>query len=94
MNKRQMISELSDKLNVSYKDASNILNSFVNIITDTLTSGQIVNISWFWKFELSKRKWRAGFNPRTRETIKIAKYTTPVFRAGLPFKNAIKAKFN
>ncbi|WP_368259953.1 HU family DNA-binding protein, partial [Clostridium paraputrificum] len=43
----------------------------------------------FGTFETRERAAREGRNPRTKEVIKIAASTVPVFKAGKEFKEKV-----
>ena len=94
MNKRQFIAKISWVLWTTYDNASLIIDTIFGSIEDSLLSGQEVNLSWFGKFMLSTRKAKTGINPQTKQLMEIPWYTSPVFKAGKPLKQAVKAKFN
>lgn len=94
MNKKQLVNEVSNAFGTTYKDADKILTTFISIIERSLLSWQEINIHWFGKFYLSKRKERESLNPRTWERIKVASFTTPAFKAWKVLKDIIKDKFD
>jgi DNA-binding protein HU-beta len=91
MNKQELIDALAAKLSVGKQEAENILHGFVEVITDTLKSGQEVNISGFGSFEVVSRSARMGVNPQNPEQkIQIAATKVPKFRAGKNLKEAVR----
>lgn len=95
MNKSDLIEQLAAKLSVTYTDAERMLNTFINLIYETLRSGGKVNISGFGQFSVSHRHPRMGVNPRNpSQKIQIPELNTPKFRAGEAFKDAVKLRNN
>ena len=90
MTKSELISALSDKAEVSKKDADTTLNAFVDIVTDTLKKGGEVALTGFGTFLVKKRAARMGRNPQTGESIKIKAATVPKFKAGKNLKESVK----
>ena len=92
MNKQELIDALATKLTGGRKaEAENILEGFVDVITDALKKGQEVNISGFGSFTVSARSARMGVNPQNPEQkIQIAATKVPKFRAGKNLKDAVR----
>lgn len=89
MNKQELISKIADSSKVTKADASNMLDSFVKVITQQLKKGQEVRLTGFGTFATSKRKATTGRNPRTGASIKIAAKTQPKFKAGKSLRDAV-----
>ena len=95
MNKSDLIEQLAAKLSVTYTDAERMLNTFINLVYETLRGGDKVNISGFGQFSVSHRNPRMGVNPRNpSQKIQIPELNTPKFRAGEAFKDAVKLRNN
>ncbi len=95
MNKSDLIEQLAAKLSVTYSEAERMLNTFINIVYETLRAGGKVNISGFGQFSVSHREPRMGVNPRSpSQKIQIPELNTPKFRAGEAFKAAVKLRKN
>jgi nucleoid DNA-binding protein len=93
MNKSDLIEQLAAKLSVTYTDAERMLNTFINLVYETLRGGGKVNISGFGQFSVSHRNPRIGVNPRNpSQKIQIPELNTPKFRAGEAFKDAVKLR--
>jgi nucleoid DNA-binding protein len=93
MNKSDLIEQLAAKLSVTYTDAERMLNTFINLVYETLKNGDKVNISGFGQFSVSHRAPRIGVNPRNpTQKIQIPELNTPKFRAGEAFKDAVKLR--
>jgi DNA-binding protein HU-beta len=93
MNKAELISYLSEKCLISKKQAEDVVESFVAVVTDTLQKGGEVNVAGFGAFMAKTRKGRTGVNPQNpTEKIQIPSVTVPKFKAGKGLKDALKGK--
>jgi DNA-binding protein HU-beta len=73
MNKSDLVDAIADSAGLSKADAGRAVDSFVSTITGALQSGQAVSLVGFGTFSVRDRAARTGRNPRTGETIQIAK---------------------
>lgn len=89
MKKTDFIDALSEKANLSKADATRAVDSVVDIISDTLKSGDQVVLTGFGTFLVRKREARSGRNPRTGEVIQIEASNVPAFKAGKALKDAV-----
>lgn len=89
MNKAQLITQVAEDAGLSKKDVEKVVNSFVNVVTETLQKGDKVQMVGFGTFEVRERAARKGFNPSTKEEIQIPASKAPVFKAGKGLKDAM-----
>ncbi|HLM17655.1 MAG TPA: HU family DNA-binding protein [Acidimicrobiia bacterium] len=71
MNRRELVAELAERLEIDKRAADAGLQAFVDLVTDTVASGEVVAISGFAKFARVERAARMGRNPQTGEAIRI-----------------------
>ncbi|MBI2356181.1 MAG: HU family DNA-binding protein [Candidatus Doudnabacteria bacterium] len=91
MNKQDLVDTLANKIGVAKSDAEKMLEGLVEVITQTLKSGQEVSISGFGSFVVKERSARMGVNPQNPEQkIQIAATRVPKFRAGKNLKDAVR----
>jgi len=90
MTKTELVEKMAKDSGISKAIAGKAMNSMIDGIVKSLKKGKKVTLVGFVTFSVSKRKARAGRNPRTGEPIKIAAQKTPKFTAGRAFKDAIK----
>ncbi len=90
MNKKELIDVVASKTGLSKKDTDNVVNTILDVISDTLVGRGVVAFTGFGTFSTSDRAARAGVNPLTKEKIQIAATTVPKFKAGKTLKEAIK----
>lgn len=72
MNKAELIKKIAEKAEVSQAEATKALDAFLSAVTETLQSGDDVNLSKFGKFSVKERKARTGRNPKTGESVEIS----------------------
>jgi DNA-binding protein HU-beta len=89
VNKNDLVAEVAAKCEMSKTDAAAALDAALDVIANTLKSGDEVRLVGFGTFYVTKREASEGRNPRTGETIKIAASTLPKFKAGKALKDAV-----
>ncbi|WP_396212953.1 HU family DNA-binding protein, partial [Exiguobacterium sp.] len=72
------------------KDVTKVVESTFESITETLQSGEKVQLIGFGNFEVRERAARKGRNPRTKEDIEIPASKVPAFKPGKALKDAVK----
>jgi len=88
--KAEFVDRLAAKSGLTKKDAANVVDAFVDVITDALKEGEDVQFTGFGKFYVQQREAREGINPQTKAKIKIPACSVPKFSAGMALKNACK----
>lgn len=91
MNKAELITLLADKVGVTKKQAEDLVETFVALVTETLQNNGEVTIAGFGTFSAKTRKGRMGVNPQhPTQKIQIPSVTVPKFKAGKSLKDALK----
>lgn len=90
VNKTQLIERIANETGSSKSDAQKFFEQFVNTVTDSLKSGEDVQITGFGKFYVQKRDAREGINPQTKQKMTIPASKVPKFTAGNALKDSIK----
>ncbi|WP_368651964.1 HU family DNA-binding protein [Ornithinibacillus sp. 4-3] len=90
MNKTDLVNAVAEASELSKKDAGKAVDAVFQAITDSLASGEKVQIIGFGNFEVRDRAARKGRNPQTGEEIEIPASKVPAFRAGKALKDAVK----
>jgi len=88
MNKSQLVDALADRLG-DRKAAATAVDAMLQIVVDTVRSGDSVSLAGFGVFESRARAARTGRNPRTGESVAVPATTVPAFRPGTGFRNAV-----
>lgn len=90
MNKTELIKAVSEKAELTQKDAAKVLDAVLETITETLANNDKVQIIGFGTFEVRERAARKGRNPQTGEEIEIPATKAPAFKPGKELKEAVK----
>ena len=88
MNKSQLVDALADRLG-DRRTAATALDALLQIVVDTVRSGDAVSLAGFGVFESRARAARTGRNPRTGEPVDVPATTVPAFRPGTGFRSAV-----
>jgi DNA-binding protein HU-beta len=75
MNRRDLIAALAERIDTDKRNAEAALQSFIDVITDTVSKGEAVAISGFAKFarrDVPAKPRRKGRNPATGEEMMLA----------------------
>lgn len=89
MTKSELIASVSEKTNMTKKDAEKAITAVIDSITEALSKGDKVQLVGFGTFEVRDRAARTGINPQTQQKIKIAATKMPAFKAGTTLKEAV-----
>ncbi len=89
MTLRQLSAELAEAHDLPRKQANEIMEDMVDIITKQLKKGNRIRISGLGILQVRKRKARMGRNPATGETIRIKASKKVAFRAAKDLKEAV-----
>lgn len=90
MTKKELVSSIAAKTDLTQKDVGMVLDAFVAEITATLKRKDKLQLIGLGTFETKERKARTGRNVKTGETIEIPAKNVPVFKAGKALKDAVK----
>lgn len=90
MNKTELVQAVSERTELTKKDAGEVVETVFEVITDALASGEKVQLVGFGNFEIRERRARKGRNPQTGEVIDIAASKIPAFRAGKTLREGIR----
>jgi DNA-binding protein HU-beta len=89
MNKADLVQALTERLDTDRRVAAAALDGVLDVIMETVASGDSVTILGFGTFERRERAARSGRNPRTGAVIEIPAASVPGFRAGANFRNVV-----
>lgn len=88
MNKSELVSAISDRSRFEKNKIETFLNIFMDVVTESVSNGEKVQLVGFGTFEKRHREARTGRNPKTGEELKIDAVDVPVFKPGKAFKDA------
>lgn len=90
MNKEEMVNALAEYTGFTKKDSEMALDAVFQIISDTLASGDKVQVVGFGTFEVKQRAPRVGRNPRANKPVPIPAKRVPYFAPGKVLKSRIE----
>jgi integration host factor subunit beta len=89
MNRSDLISQLKNDAEISKKDAEKVINTFFGAISETLASGDRVEIRGFGSFTVKKYKPYVGRNPKSGQKITVTSKKLPFFKVGKELKGMV-----
>jgi DNA-binding protein HU-beta len=89
MKKKELIERIAQEAGVPRSEAQKHFEAFEQVVTETLKTGEEVQITGFGKFSVKERKAREGRNPQTGQKMEIAASRVPAFSAGNTLKEAV-----
>jgi len=90
LNKADLINEIAKKADLTKTQATDVLNAFTEVVTESLAKGEKVTLMGFGSWEVRERAARTGRNPQTGKTIKIKAKKVPKFNPGKELKTAVE----
>ena len=90
MTKAELIDQVAASSKISKAEATRLISSVFDGITEALAKGDTVTLVGFGTFSVSKRAARKGRNPQTGAEINIAASNVPRFKAGKALKDSVK----
>lgn len=76
---------------LSRQESAALVESVLDMISDTLVAGQTVKLSSFGSFQLREKNGRVGRNPKTGEEVPIEPRRVLVFKPSQVLKDRIDA---
>lgn len=92
MTKKDLIENVRSNSNLQRKEAEEIVDSFLDIMKDTLASGEEVKISGFGKFIVNQKHNRIGRNPQTGESLTITARKILTFKPSILLKQELNGE--
>jgi integration host factor subunit beta len=89
MNKSELIEAIAQETNLSLKDASSIVATILDTMTETLATGENIEIRGFGSFVIKEYESYQGRNPKTGEVINVPPKRLPFFKVGKELKGRV-----
>ena len=90
LTKAHLADLLFDQIGLNKRESKDMIDSFFDLISDSLVEGQDVKISGFGNFQIRTKAPRPGRNPRTGELILIEARRVVTFHASHKLKDQIQ----
>ena len=90
MNKSDLVNNISNKSDsFSEDDIEKLVNSILNLITQSLANKDRVEVRNFGTFSIRSREERLSRNPKTRTSVLVEAKSHPYFRASKDLKQSL-----
>lgn len=89
MNKKELIEIVSQKKDLTKKDAESLVDTVFDTMIESILDGDKVLISGFGTFKVNHRKERKGVSPKTKEIMTIPASKTVSFKPSNRLKDAM-----
>lgn len=93
MNKKEIVTSLSEKTGLTKKDCEAVLGALTETVVEGLCAGDVVSLPGLGKFSVAERAARVGRNPQTGEEIAIDATCTAKFKVSGVLKETVKANY-
>ena len=90
MTKSELVEIIAAKqTQLSVKDVELAVKTIIDLMSDTLSSGQRIEIRGFGSFSLHYRAPRVGRNPKTGESVTLDAKHVPHFKPGKELRDCV-----
>jgi len=90
MTKKEIVIKIADDTDIKQIDVKKVVQKTLDIIIESLTRGETVELRNFGIFKVKSRKPRLGRNPKTGENVEIPGKKVVTFKAGMVMKEKVK----
>lgn len=91
LTKADIADRLFEEVGLNKREAKEFVDSFFEVIRDSLEGGENVKLSGFGNFQLREKNQRPGRNPKTGEEIPISARRVVTFRPGQKLRARVEA---
>ena len=89
MTKRELVTQLANKLGMTQRDVASVLETCLDEVRRRLADGRRLELRDFGVFETKTRASRVGRNPRTGERVPVPERNVVTFKPGKRMKEAV-----
>lgn len=89
LNKKELVQQVSEKAELTKKQATVAIDSLLESIVDELAKGEKVSLAGLGTFSVRHNAERPGRNPSTGEEITISARNAPKFSPAQALKSAV-----
>jgi integration host factor subunit alpha len=89
MTKADIVEKIHSQIGFSKKESSDLLESLLSIMKNTLEDGEKIKITCFGNFEIKQKKDRIGRNPATGEAMTIEARSVLTFKPSQILRQAV-----
>ena len=89
LNKPEFVDLLSERCDITKKDAAEIYDDVFGVLTDAIIRGEEVAIPSLGRVKIVDRAAHVGHNPKTKEKIEVPAKKAPKFQFSKNIKEAV-----
>jgi integration host factor subunit beta len=89
MNTHDLAQALSKEIDIPLRKSEEIVNKVFDTMSETLVSGDRIEVRGFGSFQIKKYKRYTGRNPKTGEKIVVESKKLPYFKVGKDFRERL-----
>ena len=89
--KSELAEGLSHELSLPFKTGSGIIDTILNLMTETLVKGENIEIRGFGSFSVRHYDSYSGRNPKTGKKIRVKPKKLPYFKVGKDLRESLNA---
>ena len=86
MNVKELVKEAAKRSTLTQREIKEALDAILEVITETLSRGEKIEIRGFGSFFMKERKKRIARNPKTNKPLELPPMLVPYFKAGKQLK--------
>lgn len=87
--RKELAASVADKLDISVRNASEIVDTVWSTLKDTLVSGESIKLVQFGTLSVRDKSPRKGRNPKTGESMTITKRQMVTFRSSRQLRDRV-----
>jgi integration host factor subunit alpha len=91
LTRKELAQAINEKLGISQRSASELVDQVFSTLKQTLLNEESVKLVQFGTFTVRNKAPRMGRNPRTGETMEIAKRSMVSFKASKSLRQKINS---
>lgn len=89
LNKPEFVSLLSERCEISKREASEMYDDVFGTLSDVIASGEEVAIPDLGRVKITERAARVAHNPRTGDAVEVPAKKVPKFQFSKNIKDAV-----
>ena len=89
MTKADLVERVYEEIGLTKKDIAMVVDHLIEVISDSLATGNNIEIRGFGSFKVKERKGRIARNPRTGDPVEVPSRMVPVFKPSKELKNRV-----
>jgi integration host factor subunit beta len=90
MTKAELVEKVASTIKLTQKETEVIVGIILQSITESLSTGDKVELRNFGSFSIRERKPRIGRNPKSGELVEVPAKKVPFFKAGKELRERVE----